>query len=130
MDEQVSELKEEEKTTSSRRGRSRSSNQWIFGLILILIGLAFLLGNIFPFRFFNNWWAFFILFPAAVSLNRAWQSYREHGRLTSKGRSSLIGGMLIGTVGIIFLFSLNWGVVWPIFIIIIGLGVLLDNRAG
>jgi hypothetical protein len=37
----------------------------------------------------------------------------------------LIGGLMIGTVAFIFLFGLNFGNLWPLFLIIIGLGILL-----
>lgn len=139
MDEEhISELKEEEKNEQATkqngerdaaRREDRRSSQWIFGLILICVGLFFLLGTVFPFNFLANWWALFILLPAAYNLNRAYQSYRHHGHLTDGARGNLIGGLLIGTVGLIFLFGLNWGVVWPVFIIIVGIGALLRARS-
>jgi hypothetical protein len=134
MDEEINELKEEEKKeyesveVEAEERHDRGRSQWAFGAVLILIGLAFLMGNFFNFSFLTNWWAFFILLPAVYNLNRAWSSYRQHGHLTSGARGSLIGGLLIGTVGLIFLFNLDWGVIWPVFIIIIGVGALVGAR--
>jgi hypothetical protein len=129
MAEEIEKLKDEEKEneeqTRPTEGRRRGG-EWIIGLILVGLGLFFLLGNIFPFEFLNNWWALFIFIPAIANFRNAWQSYHDNGRLTSKGRGSLIGGLLISTVAVILLFSLDWGVVWPVFIIIVGLGALLS----
>jgi cation transport ATPase len=132
MDEEIQELKDEEKEQAGqprrRRERSESSN-WIVGVVFITLGLLFLLSNVLDVSFVTNWWAVFILIPALYSLNRAWQSYRQHGRLTSRGRSSLVGGLLVLTVALIFLLNLDWGIVWPVFIIIVGLGILLQAAA-
>lgn len=129
MDEQIQELKEEEMADEGEEvatSRKRDNSSWIIGLVLIALGGMFLLSNVLPGTFVTNWWAVFILIPALFSLNRAWQSYRNHHRLTAGGRSSLIGGLLILTVALIFLLNLDWGVVWPVFIIIIGIGILLQ----
>ena len=75
----------------------------------------------------DNWWAFFILIPAVVNLNRAWQRYRSAGRWTSGARSALTGGRLIVTVAVIFLFDLSLSLFWPVLLIILGAGILLRN---
>jgi hypothetical protein len=118
---------EEERRPSrdSSPARSRANSGWIGGVVLILVGLYFLLGYLFDFTFVGNWWAAFILIPAVYSLGRAYEDYRDNGRLTERGRSNLIGGLMIGTVAFIFLFGLNFGNLWPLFLIIIGLGILL-----
>lgn len=135
MSDEINELKEEEKEKlddnigsgdlTSERDQSWSNSGWIGGLVLILIGLYFLFGNLLGFAYVANWWAIFILIPAVFSLSRAWNSYRRHGRLTERGRSNLIGGLLIGAVACIFLFGLSFGSWWPIFLIIVGFGALL-----
>mgnify|MGYP001812769204 CR=1 FL=1 len=114
---------EEERRPSGSRSRSKSG--WIGGVVLIIVGGYFLLGNLFGFALVGNWWAAFILIPAVYSLARAYEDYRDNGRLTERGRGSLIGGLLIGTVAFIFLFGLNIGNLWPLFLIIIGVGILL-----
>jgi hypothetical protein len=42
-------------------------------------------------------------------------------------RGTLTGGLMLLLVTIIFLFNLDWGKVWPLFLIIIGLGALLTG---
>ncbi|MGD2077440.1 MAG: hypothetical protein PVH18_03605 [Chloroflexota bacterium] len=132
MSDEIQELKDEEKVNAAGPEAGtikRDSGSWIVGAVLVALGILFLLGNLLPGNVLANWWAIFILIPALYSLNRAWQSYRAHGSLTPGGRSSLIGGLLILTVALIFLFGLDWGVVWPAFIIIIGVGILLQAVA-
>jgi hypothetical protein len=118
---------EEERRPSGARAHagSRAKSGWIGGVVLILIGGYFLFGNLFGFALVGNWWAAFILIPAVYSLARAYEDYRKNGRLTERGRSNLIGGLMIGTVAFIFLFGLNFGNLWPLFLIIIGVGILL-----
>jgi hypothetical protein len=114
---------EEERRPSGDRSRSKSG--WIGGVVLIMVGLYFLFGYLFDFTFVGNWWAAFILIPAVYSLARAYEDYRANGRMTERGRSNLIGGLMIGTVAFIFLFGLNFGNWWPLFLIVIGAGILL-----
>ncbi|MDX1616237.1 MAG: hypothetical protein R3300_18130 [Candidatus Promineifilaceae bacterium] len=131
MSEQIDEIKAEEKGKLEAAAREEERRPdwgggWIVGVVLILVGLFFLLGELVPFSLDSNWWALFILIPALFNFGNAWRSYQRHGRLTASGRGSLIGGLIIATVGVIFLFDLSWGNVWPVFIIIIGFGALLD----
>ncbi|UCG26093.1 MAG: hypothetical protein JSW55_08965 [Chloroflexota bacterium] len=129
MSDEMQELKDEEQAKMDEETAAndkKKGDNWIMGAVLIILGGLFLLGNILPGSFVNNWWAVFILIPALYSLNQARRSYSRHGRLTSRGRSSLIGGLMILTVALIFLLGLDWGVVWPVFIIIVGLGILLQ----
>ncbi len=129
MNDDIQELKDEEqaKTIEDASGEAKQDGgSWIIGVVLIALGGLFLLSNVLSVSFVTNWWAVFILIPALYNLNRAWQSYRQNGRLTAGGRSALVGGLLILTVALIFLLNLDWGVVWPVFIIIIGLGLLLQ----
>ena len=129
MSDDIQELKDEEQANMAgdENGETkRDSGNWIIGVVLIALGGLFLLGNVLPLPILTNWWAIFILIPALYNLNRAWRSYKSNGRLTAGGRSSLVGGLVILTVALIFLLGLDWGVVWPVFIIIIGLGILLQ----
>ena len=129
MNDEIQELKDDEQANMAEEAAGtdkRDSDNWIIGAVLIIVGGLFLLGNFLPGTVVANWWAAFILIPALYSLNRARRSYQRHGRLTPGGRSSLIGGLLILTVALIFLLGLDWGVVWPVFIIIIGVSILLQ----
>jgi hypothetical protein len=98
---------------------------WIAGGVLILVGLVFLLQNIAGISL-QNWWALFILIPAIGSLWTAWSFYLKNDRtFTAASSGPLIGGIALLAVAGIFLFNLDWGRVWPVFLIIAGAGVLL-----
>jgi len=133
MQADIDELKEEEKRAegaeeaqSSAHEDRRERHSWIPGIVLIALGLIFLFDSAFGVEL-DNWWALFILIPALVNLNNAWQRYRRAGRWTSSARSALTGGLLIGTVALIFLFDLSWSLFWPVLLIILGAGILLRN---
>jgi hypothetical protein len=135
MSDEISQIKEEEQELLNNEDRPnaldrrRGDNRWLGGIVLIAIGLFLLLGNILPFGFFGNWWAIFILIPAFYSFQRAWRAYQADGTMSRRVRSNLVGGMIVGAVGLIFLFGLNIGRWWPAFLIIAGVGILL-RRVG
>lgn len=137
MQADIDELKEDEKgarapeeaqssAQSSGREERNERHSWIPGIVLIVLGMIFLFDNVFGVELYN-WWALFILIPALFNLNSAWKQYRRAGRWTSSARSALTGGLLIGTVAVIFLFDLSWGLFWPVLLIILGAGILLRN---
>lgn len=99
---------------------------WIPGAILIGIGAFFLINNFTNFHL-NNWWALFILIPAFGSLGNFMRAYRKDGRLNGEARGSLIGSLILFFIASIFLFELDWGTVWPVFLIIGGFGALLSG---
>lgn len=105
------------------RGPGRS---WIPGVVLIGIGSVFLLNNFTNFHL-DNWWALFILIPAFGSLGNFMRAYRKDDRLSDEARGSLIGSAILFFVAAIFLFGWNWATVWPVFLIIAGLGALLSG---
>jgi len=106
-----------------RRQHGRSG--WILGAILVLIGILFLAQNLSGFTL-NNWWALFILIPALGSLSAAWRIYQANGRLTQAGRGPLIGGLILLCITAIFLFNLNWAGVWPVLLIVVGIGIVIS----
>jgi len=144
MSDDISQLKEEEKAQlieinkeeldgsaaqsgGSHATRSVSSQKnWIGGVILIAIGLIFLFTNLGGFHL-NNWWALFILIPAISNFGSAWENYRANGRLTKSGRGSITGGLILTLIACTFIFEWPWGVIWPIFLIIGGVGALLGG---
>lgn len=99
---------------------------WVPGLVLIGIGGFFLLNNFTNFEL-DNWWALFILIPAFGSLGNFMRAWRKDGRINGEARGSLIGGLILFFVASIFLFNLDWGTVWPFFLIIGGVGALLSG---
>jgi len=109
-----------------RRRNRHEGGAWIWGIFLILLGIVFLLDNADIINL-ENWWALFILLPAIGSFQGAWSQYRSAGnRLTAAARGSLIGGFVIATVAFVFLFGLNFGSLWPLFLILGGILLLLN----
>jgi hypothetical protein len=106
----------------------------VLAVVLIVIGVVFLIKNmgwVGDNWSFNNWWALFILIPAVGSFGNAWSSYVSAGRhLTASAGRSLMFGVLFVAITVIFLLELDWDKVWPIILIIIGLGLVLGWRKG
>ena len=98
------------------------SGAWL-GVALVAMGLLFLVQNYFGYQL-RNWWALFILIPAVGAFTAAWHSWRNHQTVYGAA-SSLTTGLLFTAVAAIFLLELPWGRVWPVFIILAGIGMLL-----
>lgn len=134
MTDRIGDIKESEKQamrievadekTVVASDKDRSNPAWIPGLVLIGLGVIFLLNNLTDFHI-DNWWALFILIPAVSALGNALRVYRNTGRLGEDGRGSLIGGLILMLVASTFLFSWNWAYIWPAFLVIGGIGLLL-----
>jgi uncharacterized membrane protein len=109
-----------------RHEMRNNSAPWIGGVVLIAIGLFFLLQN-FGLLFLHNWWALFIMIPAAGAFASAYAMYRNSGnRLSYPARGSLVGGIFFTLLTAMFLFDLNFGLFWPILLIFAGVGLLLN----
>ena len=94
------------------------------GIILIGIGVIFLLQNTGWF-YIGNWWALFILLGTAGAWGSALHTYQNNGqRLTQAVIGSFVGGLFPLAIAMIFLFDLNWGTVWPIFLVLAGVAML------
>jgi len=102
------------------------SGSWGFGLGLIALGVFFLMRNYLGFQL-QNWWALFIFIPAFGAFGSFLGVWRKQGRLNREAFSSLTGALVIATVALIFLLGLNWGTIWPVFLIIGGLGALFSG---
>lgn len=100
---------------------------WLPGVILIGLGVVFLVNNVTDFRI-DNWWALFIMIPAIGSFSKAWDGMRAAGEMTRDVWGAIAGGMILTLVASAFLFNLDWGLIWPAFLIIGGLGILLGAR--
>ena len=123
MDE-ISALKEAEKE-QARTVEPQNEQNWAFPIMLIVFGTVFLLSNLGIFTL-HNWWALFFLFPAASSVAKAFAKWQVRGRITRGVRRHLAGALIWSIVGAIFLFGLNWGMIWPILLIIWGLSALFQ----
>lgn len=132
MSESIDHLKDAEKEAMQEESRpqrvQRDRGDIKGGLILIGIGTIFLVSQLTGW-YIQNWWALFIFIPAIFKLNEVWQGYRANGRLTQDLRSSLIGGLLLLMVGSFFLFSISWNLFWPLVLILVGIGALLNGRS-
>jgi len=94
---------------------------------LILLGIIFIVRNVAGLSL-GNWWALFILIPALGSLMTAFRMYERNGRrFTSASRGPLLGGLVLLAVTAVFLFHLDWAKVWPLILILVGLGLLLTS---
>jgi peptidoglycan/LPS O-acetylase OafA/YrhL len=109
---------------SPGRRNHRNAAPWIGGAILILLGVVFLLQNVTGLSF-DNWWSLFMLIPAIGALAKAWQIHQANGRWTAAARSQLVGGLILLLAAATFLFNFNWANVWPVFLIIAGVGALI-----
>jgi hypothetical protein len=97
--------------------------------VLILLGVVALLRNLnVTSDILQNWWAVFILIPAATSFERAWRRYQSSGRqLTRSVTGAALGGLALTMVAITFLFGLDWSLMLPILLIVAGIGALLSG---
>jgi len=119
----------EQNNTNNNKGFS--SNLWI-GLVFIAGGAIVLLNQMGILSFELNWWALFILFPAFGALNGAYNRYRATNNLFEMGvmMPALIGLFMVGLALSLLvdgLFSINWGLLWPLVLILIGLGMIFGR---
>ncbi len=125
MSEEIADLKMVEKEEMSVS--VSKNNNWMGGIVLIGVGVIFLLRSLGIF-YLHNWWALFILLPAVANFSEAWKSYKQNGHLTTAGRGPFIGGLFMTLIASTFLFSWSWGVIWPVFLIIGGVGALMSRN--
>ncbi len=110
-----------------RAKRSGKDSNLVAGIVLITIGGIFLLTN-FTGLTIDNWWALFILIPAFSNFSQAWRSYRANGRVSHSVRGSITGGLILTLIASAFLFDFfTWEVIWPSFLIILGVSALLGG---
>jgi len=122
------ELRRQERA-ARRAERHPASPSWVGGAILILLGGIFLLQNTGLIESFDNWWALFILIPAAGSFATAWRMYQQAGqRWTPVATGPLVGGVVLSSLAAMFLFGLDIGMWWPLFLIAGGIATLLGVR--
>jgi Flp pilus assembly protein TadB len=111
---------------SSKHNATDHHHPWTAGIILIGIGTVLFLVNVLGVTL-ENWWALFLLIPAAIKLGETIETVRRNGRFNDHARSKLTGSLILGFIGCIFLFGWDWGVVWPVFLIIAGFSALISG---
>jgi hypothetical protein len=117
----------DEQSPEPQHEKSTRHPAWIAGGVLILLGIVFIVQNVAGISL-ANWWALLILIPALGSLVTAFQMYERNGkRFTAASRGPLVGGLVLLAVAAVFLFRLDWGTVWPLILILVGLGLLLTS---
>lgn len=121
----------EENSEMNKGNKNQSSNLWL-GLIFVFGGIALIINqlNLLPFEL--NWWALFIMLPAAGMLNGAYHRFRANDSqfTTDVGITALIGLFLVGLSFSLLVgasWNLNWSLLWPAIIILIGLGMIFGR---
>ena len=120
------ELRRERREERRAACGDRNRGAWVGGVVLIILGIVFLLQETGAFSL-ENWWALFILIPAVGAFGRARRHYQDAGgRITAGVRSALIGGLVLIVIAAAFLFNLNWGLLGPVLILLVGVGMLIN----
>jgi hypothetical protein len=102
------------------------SAPWIPGVVLILVGGVLLFANLTGFEL-RNWWALFILIPAISNFNQAYDAYRASGSFDKATATSAFWGVFFVLLSGTFLLGLSFGVIWPAFLILGGLMLILGR---
>jgi len=110
-----------------------ATRQWrIFPAIAIIaIGLLFLANNLgYDLAFLDrgNGWAVIILLAAFAPLTHAYERYRTVGKVDAEVMYSVLSAAGVVLVSVLFLFQLDWGTWWPLFVILGGLFTLIPQR--
>jgi hypothetical protein len=99
----------------------------VTGIVIIIIGAIFLLGNFNVIEIGDRWWALFFLIPISFIVSDIWRRRQNNqGKIPASARGSFIGLIVLSVVMFTFLLDLDWGVIWPVFIIIGGLSLILN----
>jgi hypothetical protein len=103
----------------------RTYGSLLAGVILIVLGAIFLADTYFGYTL-RHWWALFILIPAFGSFATAREAMREsdHGHAMGAAIAGLGLTLLCGA----FLLELDLGRLWPVALIVVGIGLLVSRR--
>jgi hypothetical protein len=112
------------------RRRDKEATSWVVGIVLILLGVAFLLENSGYIVLTGNWWAIFIYLAAIASFANAWRSYRTKGEFGATATGSLTWGLVFTVIATIFFFNLVWDLWWPAILVAVGVGIVAGYLLG
>ena len=96
------------------------------GVVLLVLGLVFLMKNYgteIPLP--DNWWAGFLLLIGVSYLYFAWRNYSAN---MESVRKYFRTGLALTVIGVVFLFGLDMGKLWPLFLVTAGLSALFFPR--
>jgi hypothetical protein len=119
-----------QKTNQFNLGRV---TQIIVGLAMLSMGVIFLLNETGLIDPPANWWAIYLLFPVAGFLTAGYYMYVNNGRRLSVevlilGLLALIMAVLSVSLLLGLYLPIDWGAIWPLVIIVIGLSMLFATR--
>lgn len=97
----------------------------IGGMILVGIGVMLFLQALgfLPDDF--SWWTFFLIVPGLALIVSSIGAYLNTGQWNEDIGGKSFGGVMLLFIGAIFLFDLSWGLVWPFFLILPGIALLI-----
>lgn len=107
----------------------RKTNSLTGAIILIVIGLFLILQRL-GISGFKNWWAIFILIPSISSTGNLVREIRSAGGFHFSMASNVLGILFPAAVAFMFMFELDWGLYWPIFIMLAGVSMILTGFIG
>ena len=129
MKDEFSDLKDVDELKAKEAAMAEENNgNLAFAAVLILVGIALIVGMVTGYTF-NNWWALFMLIPVGTMSLEIWQDYQTNGRLSKKTGNLIIPIIILLVIVAIFLFNLSWSIIWPASFIAVGLSILLGKRA-
>lgn len=123
--------RQEREQRHAERRASRGNSGWIIGAVFILLGVLLIFQNMGAITL-NNWWALFILIPAAGSFGAAWNIFNNNGgELSAAVIGPSLAGLVFTALTVVFLLelNLNWSLVGPIVLILIGASMLIGALA-
>ena len=95
----------------------------------IAVGAIILLHNLHLFHFGYHYWAWFLLIPISVLVGDILNRKRMNdGKYPHDVTGQIIGVFAMSSVLAIFVFDLSFHSIWPVFIILAGVAVLLGRR--
>ena len=106
-------------------------DRWVVGLILIVLGAIFFLQNL-GLELPANWWAAFLLLPAAAAAINGVRTFNRESRLSGNAAASLAIAAVLVVAAVVLLLDIrvNWDLIWPLVLIAIGLGIVLRSFGG